>query len=114
MAPFGVVSDWALGLAETVVNGARFPPLILVTSGPGSDGQLVVLEGHASLTAYLLCLDQLPPEPEVLVGASPAITCWGLWEPTRRGARRCDRGTAISGLGVQRVRPQVAQGARPA
>jgi hypothetical protein len=79
VAPFGVASDWALGMAEAVADGVRFPPLILVTSGPGSDGELVVLEGHARLTALLLCPDRLPPELEVLVGASPAMTRWGLW-----------------------------------
>jgi hypothetical protein len=79
VAPFGVASDWALGMAEAVADRARFPPLILVTSGPGSDGEFVVLEGHARLTAFLLCPDRLPPELEVLVGASPAMTRWGLW-----------------------------------
>ena len=70
VAPFGVPSDWALGMAEEVARGARFPPLILVTTGPGGD--LVVLEGHARLTAYMLARDRLPPELEVLVGSSPA------------------------------------------
>src|SRR6266545_4373443 len=79
VAPFGVASDWALGMAEAVADGARFPPLILVTSAPGSDRELVVLEGHARLTAFLLCPDRLPSELEVLVGASPAMTRWGLW-----------------------------------
>src|SRR5215471_2846413 len=69
VAPFGVSSDWALGMAQAVADGARFPPLILVTTGPSAD--LVVLEGHARLTAYMLCPDQLPPELEVLVGSSP-------------------------------------------
>ena len=46
-------SDWALGMAQAVADGARFPPLILVTAGPS--GNLVVLEGHARLTAYMLC-----------------------------------------------------------
>jgi hypothetical protein len=78
VAPFGVASDWALGMAEAVADGARFPPLILVTSGLGSDGELVVLEGHARLTALLLCPDLLPPELEVLVGASPAMPPLGL------------------------------------
>ena len=77
VAPFGVPSDWALGMAQAVAGGARFPPLILVTSGPGGD--LVVLEGHARLTAFMLARDRLPPEPEVLVGSSPAMTRWGLW-----------------------------------
>jgi len=43
VAPFGVSSDWALGMAQAVAGGARFPPLILVTTGPA--GRLVVLEG---------------------------------------------------------------------
>src|SRR5215471_7377026 len=71
VAPFGVPRDWALGMAREVAGGARFPPLILVTTGPGGD--LVVLEGHARLTAYMLALDRLPPELEVLVGSSPAM-----------------------------------------
>jgi len=75
VAPFGVSSDWALGMAQEVARGARFPPLILVTTGPGGD--LVVLEGHARLTAFMLARDRLPPELEVLVGSSPAMTRWG-------------------------------------
>ena len=77
VAPFGVPSDWALGMAQAVAGGARFPPLILVTTGPGGD--LVVLEGHARLTAFMLARGRLPPELEVLVGSSPAMTRWGLW-----------------------------------
>ena len=77
VAPFGVPSDWALGMAQEVARGARFPPLILVTTAPGGD--LVVLEGHARLTAFMLARDKLPPELEVLVGSSPAMTRWGLW-----------------------------------
>jgi hypothetical protein len=76
-APFGVSNDWALGLAQAVPNGARFPPLILVTDAPGGD--VVVLEGHARLTAFMLCPDRLPPDPEVLVGSSPGMARWGLW-----------------------------------
>jgi len=71
VAPFGVPSDWALGMAREVARGARFPPLILVTTGPGGD--LVVLEGHCRLTAFMLARDGLPPELEVLVGSSPTM-----------------------------------------
>src|SRR5262252_6031324 len=71
VAPFGVSSDWALGMAREVARGARFPPLILATAGPGGD--LVVLEGHARLTAYMLAPGRLPPELEVLVGSSPTM-----------------------------------------
>lgn len=75
VAPFGVSSDWALGMARAVADGARFPPLILITTGPS--GALVVLEGHARLTAYMLCPHRLPPELEVLVGSSPSAAGWG-------------------------------------
>src|SRR6266571_244214 len=77
IAPFGVPSDWALGLAQEAADGARFPPLILVTSGHEDDSPLGVLEGHARLTAYLLSPDALPPELEVLVGSSPKMPAWG-------------------------------------
>ena len=63
-------------MAREVARGARFPPLILVTTGPSGD--LVVLEGHARLTAYMLCPDRLPPELEVLVGSSPGMAAWAL------------------------------------
>jgi hypothetical protein len=36
VAPFGMSSDWALGMAREVACGARFPPLILVTTGPAA------------------------------------------------------------------------------
>jgi hypothetical protein len=65
VAPFGVSSDWALGMAQAVADGARFPPL-----------NLVVLEGHCRLTAYMLRPDRLPPELEVLVGSSPGMAGW--------------------------------------
>lgn len=75
VAPFGVRSDGALVMAQAFADGARFPPLILVTTGPA--GSLVVLEGHLRLTAYMLRPDRLPPELEVLVGSSPDAAGWG-------------------------------------
>jgi hypothetical protein len=77
VAPLGVPGDWALNLARPLVEGVRFPPLILVTDGR-PDG-LVVLEGHARLTAYMLEPRALPPEVEVLVGTSPEMSRWGLY-----------------------------------
>jgi hypothetical protein len=79
VAPFGLPSDWALGLARAVAEGARFPPLIVVTAGREDEDGLVVLEGHARLTAFMLCPDALPPELEVLVGSSPKMAGWGLY-----------------------------------
>jgi len=78
VAPFGVPNDRVLAMAQAVADGARFPPLILVTTGLGGDG-LVVLEGHARLTAFMLARDQLPAELEVLAGSSAAMTRWGCW-----------------------------------
>jgi hypothetical protein len=77
VAPFGVSNDGVLGMAQAVADGASFPPLILVTTGPGAD--LVVLEGHVRLTAFMLARDHLPPELEVLVGSSPTMTRWDCW-----------------------------------
>jgi hypothetical protein len=77
IAPFGVSSDWAPALAEAITAGADIPPLILVATHEG--GQLVVMEGHARLTAYLLRPESLPPELEVLVGYSPEIVRWGCY-----------------------------------
>lgn len=77
VAPFGVPNDSTLETAQAVADGVQFPPLILVTTGPGDD--LVVLEGHCRLTAFMLAGDHLPPELEVLVGTSPAMTRWDCW-----------------------------------
>jgi hypothetical protein len=76
-APFGVPSDGLLGLARAAAAGARFPPLILVTTG--RHGALVVSEGHARLTGFMLARDHLPRELEVLVGSSTTMTRWGCW-----------------------------------
>src|SRR5262249_57377138 len=59
VAPFGVPSDWALGMAQAVAGGARFPPPILVTTGPG--GGPVGLGGHAPPTPVLPA--PRPPAP---------------------------------------------------
>jgi hypothetical protein len=40
---------------------------------------LVVLEGHARLSAFMLAHDHLPDEMEVLVGSSPTMARWGCW-----------------------------------
>jgi hypothetical protein len=77
VTPFGVPNGRVRAMAQAVADGARFPPLILVTTGLGAD--LVVLEGHVRLTAFMLARDHLPPELEVLVGSSPAMARWDCW-----------------------------------
>jgi hypothetical protein len=76
-APFGVPSDGLLRLAEEVAAGARFPPLILVTTGIGGD--MVVMEGHLRLSAFMLAREHLPRELEVLVGSSATMANWDCW-----------------------------------
>ena len=75
VTPFGVPNDMVLTMARAVADGARFPPLILGTTSLAGD-DLVLLEGHVRLTAFMLARDRLPPELEVLVGYSPAMTPW--------------------------------------
>jgi hypothetical protein len=65
-------------MAQVAADGARFPPLILVTTGHGGD-ELVVLEGHVRPTAFMLARDRLPQELEVLVGSSPTMARWDCW-----------------------------------
>ena len=75
---YGVSNAGFLRLAGRLREGLRVPPLILVTAlTAASDADaLVVLEGHARLTAYALAPEAIPDELEVLVGASPAISRW--------------------------------------
>ena len=77
VTPFGVPTAGCWPWRWRLPTGARFPPLILVTTGPGGD--LVVLEGHVRLTAFMLARDHLPPELDVLVGYSSAMTRWDCW-----------------------------------
>jgi hypothetical protein len=67
-----------LGLADRLREELRVPPLILATAlvTTTDADALVVLEGHARLTAFALAPEAIPDELEVLVGASPAISRW--------------------------------------
>ena len=76
-APFRVSSEWAIGFGEIFAAGARFPPLIVVSGGPST--RLVVLEGHARLTAFAMRPDALPSELDVMLGTSPHMAQWGLY-----------------------------------
>lgn len=71
---FRVPNDGFVELADALGRRA-LPELIVV----GSDGRLVVLEGHARLTAYALRPEALPPELDVLLGRSPRIAEWSCW-----------------------------------
>jgi len=53
---------------------ATNPELIIVRAGP--DEPLVVLEGHARLTAYALYPEHLPGELGVYLGETPEMVRW--------------------------------------
>ena len=61
-------AEWFLSAVDAVKRGACFPELILVSNSREKD--LVVLEGHLRLTAYLLASDCLPRELPAIVGYS--------------------------------------------
>ena len=68
-----------LRLAAALDGGAVFDPLILVTAGAGAP--LVVLEGHARLTAYALRPGRIPDPVVAVLGTSPRMAEWGLYSP---------------------------------
>lgn len=71
---FDVSNQNFLTMADALRNGAKFPELILVASSETSE--LVVLEGHARLTAYALAPDFIPDPFTVIVGISPEMVHW--------------------------------------
>ncbi|WP_339272580.1 hypothetical protein NYE54_14245 [Paenibacillus sp. FSL K6-1330] len=58
-------------------NGKVFPRLIFVSMNENS--QIVVLEGHARLTAYFIESEYIPYELEVLIGYSEKFSEWDLY-----------------------------------
>lgn len=71
---YGESNAGFLKLAKRLRDGWRPPPLILVTAA--DEDALVVLEGHARITAYALAPETIPDPIEVLSGTSPAIARW--------------------------------------
>jgi hypothetical protein len=73
---FRVPNDGFFELGDELSAG---PKAELIVVGGKNDDRLVVLEGHARLTAYALRPDALPPELEVLLGRSSRIAEWACW-----------------------------------
>lgn len=71
---YGMSNGGFLALADRLREGGWVPPLILVTAM--DEDALVVLEGHARITAYALAPEAIPDPIEVLVGASSAMARW--------------------------------------
>jgi pimeloyl-ACP methyl ester carboxylesterase len=70
---FGVSNDGFWQAAIALMNGVRFPELILVRSEETSP---VVLEGHLRLTAYLLAPEETRTEVMALLGTAPGFADW--------------------------------------
>jgi hypothetical protein len=71
---YGKSTSWHLDFACALEGGAKFPELILVGTAP--DSELVVLEGHARLTAYSLAPAHTPGELSVIIGFSRSMKRW--------------------------------------
>jgi hypothetical protein len=75
--PFGVPNDGFLELADELSQ--RLPSRELIVVCAGESAPLVVLEGHARLTALALRPEGMPHELEVLLGTSPGMERWGCY-----------------------------------
>ena len=71
---FGMSTHHFLEMAQALRNGAKYPELILV--GSEAHSALVVLEGHARLTAYALASDLIPRDLTAIVGSSRTMSAW--------------------------------------
>ena len=85
---FGQRNQRFLAAAHALETGARFPELILVGTAPGRE--LVVLEGHVRLTAYLLAPAHIPADLTAVIGFSPAMERWMALPPPNRASHRND------------------------
>lgn len=73
---FGVSNEPFLKLSQAVIEGQAFPPMIFVGT---SNHDLVVLEGHARLTGYVLAGKHAPASLEVIIGLSPEFANWKMY-----------------------------------
>ncbi len=74
---YGVANEGFWQLADLWAARAPFPELIFVASG--SAAPLVLLEGHARLTAYFLRLERMPAPLTAIVGFAPDLPSWSLY-----------------------------------
>jgi len=74
---FGVSNKGFIEISQIIAQGKTLPRLILVARNPKS--RIVVLEGHARLTAYFLDPDWIPEPLEVIIGYSDDFQYWDLY-----------------------------------
>jgi len=73
---YGVSNEPFLKLSQAIAAGQSFPPMIFVGT---SESDLVVLEGHARLTGYLLAGDKAPAKLQAIVGLADGFTNWKMY-----------------------------------
>lgn len=74
---YGVSNQGFQDIAMVIKNGTVLPRLIVVSMN--ENARVVVLEGHARLTAYYLDSQYIPDELEVLIGYSEKFSEWDLY-----------------------------------
>jgi hypothetical protein len=70
----GIDSSIFWSIVKDIEKGAKIPEMILVSKDPSNE--LILLEGHSRITAYMLSPQHLPDELEVIVGFSENIHKW--------------------------------------
>ena len=74
---YDVSNDGFFEILSEIKKGKKFPPIILVTKNKKS--RIVILEGHARITAYFLEQKYLPDKMEIIIGYSNKIGKWDLY-----------------------------------
>ena len=74
---FDVSNEGFLEILSVIKNKKTFPPMIFVAKNKRS--RIVVLEGHARLTAFFLELKYIPKTMDVIIGYSEKMTLWNLY-----------------------------------
>jgi len=74
---YGVSNDVFREIYSEIRQEKTFPKLIFVACNENS--RIVILEGHARLTAYFLDSTYIPQELEVFIGYSEKFESWDLY-----------------------------------
>jgi hypothetical protein len=74
---FGVSNKGFFEILSRIEKGGKIPVMIFVAKNKRS--RLVVLEGHARLTAYFLSEKYIPKTLKIIVGYSQKLVKWDLY-----------------------------------
>lgn len=74
---YNVSNQGFIDMNHEIEMGKTYPKMIFVARNEKS--RIVILEGHARMTAYFLKPQNIPEELEVIIGYSEGIANWGLY-----------------------------------